>query len=317
MSRPKILVTDSTVNVDKLKEIGEVEQYNGEGQMPRQKLLEAAKDVDGLFCLLRDKIDKEFLEKCNKLKVIGTMSVGYEHLDIEECKKRLIKVGYTPGVLTEATAELGISLLLAVSRRIVEAVDSAKSGGWTTWTPYYMCGKAIANQTIGFYGLGEIGKNMAEKLEPFKPDRIIYHNRKERKDVPSYTYVDFDTLLKESDFLICTVAATAENKGIFNTEAFKKMKNDAIFINVSRGILVKMDDLNSALETGEICAAGLDVTDPEPLPLDHPLFQRKNCTILPHIGSATVATRNLMASTTVDNIYNAFSGQKMVASVVE
>ncbi|CAD5228609.1 unnamed protein product [Bursaphelenchus xylophilus] len=317
MSRPKVLVTDSTVNVDKLRKIADVDQYDAVGQMPRKELIERSRNVDGLFCLLRDKIDKEFLSNCEKLKVIGTMSVGYEHLDIEECKKRAIKVGYTPGVLTEATAELGISLLLAVSRRIVEAADSAKSGGWSTWTPYYMCGKAISGQTIGFYGLGAIGKSMAEKLEPFKPGRILYHNRKPRNDVPGYEYVDFDTLLKESDFLICTVAATAENKGIFNTEAFKKMKSDAIFVNVSRGVLVKMDDLNSALESGEIYAAGLDVTDPEPLPLDHPLFQRRNCTILPHIGSATVATRNLMASTTVDNIFNALSGEKMVASVVE
>jgi len=316
MPKLKILVTDRSVWVPKLYEIAEVYQNPEEGQMPRAELLEHIKEADALFCLLRDKIDKPLLDKAKNLRVIGTMSVGYEHIDVAECKKRGITIGYTPGVLTEATAELAMALILATSRRIPEAVHSAKSGGWTTWTPYYMCGKALKDSTVGIYGMGKIGLNIAEKLRAFKPGKIIYTNRSPSKDAPkAFTYVPFEQLLKESDFLIVCATPSAENAKIFCKKNFSQMKNDAILINVSRGVLVCLDDLYDALKTGQIGAAGLDVTDPEPLPKDHPLFNLNNCVILPHIGSATFATRNLMASTTEDNIYNFLAGKPMVSEL--
>ncbi|KAH7703425.1 D-isomer specific 2-hydroxyacid dehydrogenase, partial [Aphelenchoides avenae] len=178
MSRePKVVVTDASVKVPMLREIAHVHQWEQSGQMPREQLLNDLRDADALFCLLRDRIDKEALDAAPKLKIIGTMSVGHEHIDLEECKRRGIVVGYTPDVLTEATAELAVALTLATSRRIVEAVNSAKTGGWTTWTPFYMCGKALAGSTVGIYGMGKIGTSVAEKLSTFRAN-IVYHNRR-------------------------------------------------------------------------------------------------------------------------------------------
>lgn len=314
----KILVTDSTVWIPKLYEIANVLQNSDPGQMPREKLKEKITDVDALFCLLRDKIDKEILDAAKNLKVVATMSVGYEHIDIAECKKRGIKIGYTPEVLTESTAELGVGLLLATSRRIPEAASSAKEGGWQAWTPYYMCGKALANSTVGIYGMGKIGSSIADKLSPFKPRRIIYHNRKpiSGENATKYAYVAFDDLLKESDFLIISASSTQENRKVFDKKAFSLMKHDSILINISRGTIVNTNDLYEALKNGYIGAAGLDVVDPEPLPTDHPLFTLSNCVIVPHIGSATFSTRNQMVSLTEDNIYNFLSNKPMACELV-
>uniref|UniRef100_A0A915EDC0 D-isomer specific 2-hydroxyacid dehydrogenase catalytic domain-containing protein n=1 Tax=Ditylenchus dipsaci TaxID=166011 RepID=A0A915EDC0_9BILA len=231
MPKPKIVVTDSAVWVPKLYEIGDVYQSPNEGLMPREKLLEQIKDAEALFCLVRDKVDKELLDQAKNLKVVATMSVGYDHVDVAECKKRGIVVGNTPGVLTEATAELGMALLLATSRRIRRLQDRAESGR-------------------------ETGSIQTRK--------IIYHNRSPVKEgAEQFTYVSFKELLKESDFLIIT------------------MKNDSILVNISRGSLVNLDDLQHALQTKQIGAAGLDVTEPEPLPSNHPLFSMDKCVILP------------------------------------
>uniref|UniRef100_A0A914GWQ6 Glyoxylate reductase/hydroxypyruvate reductase n=1 Tax=Globodera rostochiensis TaxID=31243 RepID=A0A914GWQ6_GLORO len=313
-SKAKIVVTDSTVSLKKLAAVGDVFQYSGHGQMPREMLLEKVADADALFCLLRDKIDEELLERATKLKVVGTMSVGYEHIDLEACRKRGVRIGYTPDVLTDATAELGMALLLATARRIPEAVRSAQTGGWKTWSPYYMCGKTLVDAVIGVYGMGKIGTCMANKMVAFKPKRIIYNNRRPVDSSP-FEFVSFDALLAQSDFVIVCAAPSKENAQIFNRDAFAKMKKDSILINISRGILVDIEALREALRDGRIRAAGLDVTDPEPLPTDHPLFSMDNCVILPHIGSATYATRDLMASTTEQNICNFFQGIEMVAEL--
>ncbi|KAI6176355.1 Glyoxylate reductase/hydroxypyruvate reductase [Aphelenchoides bicaudatus] len=319
----KIVVTAQKVNVDKLKTIGEVVQYDGEGTMPRDLLIEHTKNADALFCLLRDKVDKELIDQCSpKLQVVGTMSVGYEHIDLDACKQRqvlyfrMIEIGYTPDVLTEATAELTVALLLSTSRRLFEANQVARNGQWKTWTPYFMCGKQLKGSVIGFYGLGKIGLSVAKKLEAFEPEAIIYNNRSKRTDV-NYSFVEFGELLEKSDFLISSASSNQSNKQIFNKNAFAKMKKEAIFVNVARGTLVNTDDLLEALKTGQIYAAGLDVADPEPLPPNHPLFELPNCTLLPHIGSATYQTRNQMISVTVDNIYNALTGQQMIASLTD
>ncbi|KAF7623479.1 hypothetical protein Mgra_00010226 [Meloidogyne graminicola] len=237
--------------------------------------------------------------------MIGTMSVGYEHINLEECKRRGIRIGYTPDVLTETVAELGMALLLTTARRLPEAINSVKNGGWRTWSPYYMCGKSIENSVVGIYGMGKIGSSIANKLLPFMPEKIIYNNRKKREDSP-HTFVSFNDLLAQSDFLIITATPSPENTRIFNKNTFKLMKKDSILINISRGILVNHNDLADALTIGLIGSAGLDVTDPEPFPLEHPLQNMDNCVILPHIGSATYCTRNLMAATTEENILNFF-----------
>lgn len=315
--RPKIYVTrkidDEALNL--LKMHCEVDCWSGSEAVPRKELLKNIENIDGLFCLLSDKIDKEILDKAKKLKVISTMSVGYDHLDIEEIKKCNIKIGYTPEVLTDATAELTISLLLATTRRLIEANNAAKTGEWSTWSPYWMCGLSLKHSVVGIVGFGRIGQEIARRLSGFKLKNILYTARTKKQTDINAEMVDFDYLLENSDIVIACCSLNDQTKEMFNKNAFKKMKNTSVFINTARGGVVNQDDLVEALKNGTIWGAGLDVTTPEPLPLDHPLFKLKNCTILPHIGSAAMDTRKEMAKITVENILAALKNQPMPAEL--
>ncbi|KAK0400354.1 hypothetical protein QR680_003461 [Steinernema hermaphroditum] len=306
--RPRILVTNNAISVARLQEIGEVIINPRDGVMDRKLLLEMSEEVDAIFCLLTDRIDEEFLNHAKRIKVVATMSVGYEHINVEACKSRHITICNTPGVLTETVAELTVALLLATSRRLPESIIEAKTGGWAEWKPYWMCGKDIRGSTIGIFGMGRIGLSVAEKLKIFNPKRIIYSNRS-KKEV-DYDYVSFQELLSVSDFLIVCASSNPDTVGLFNASNLRKMKKDAVLINTSRGNLVKMDDLAELLSQGHLFAAGLDVTDPEPLPTDHQLFKIKNCVILPHIGSASNATRDAMAAMAIDGIVAGLKGEK-------
>lgn len=274
--------------------------------MPRDVLIENVVNKNALFCLLTDKIDSEVLDKAGEnLKIIATMSVGYDHLDVKEITKRGIKIAYTPDVLTDATAELAISLLLATSRRLMEANHEARVGGWKAWSPFWMCGPGLQNSTVGIFGFGRIGQEIAKRIKPFKPRKILYFNRsgkpKEATEIGAER-VSFNELLKQSDFISVSCALTPETKEIFNEAAFQKMKSTAVFVNTSRGGVVDQNALVKALQDGIIWGAGLDVMTPEPLPLNDPLFKLKNCIILPHIGSACIETRNEMALLCAKNI---------------
>jgi len=300
----------------------ELRQWKSDDPVPREELIANLKEADGLFCLLTDKIDEELLEKANqKLGVVSTMSVGYDHIDIAACKRRNIPVGYTPGVLTEATAELTLGLLLATSRRLVEAAAEVKSGGWGTWSPLWMCGPTLLGATVGIVGLGRIGLAVARRLVPFGVSSILYHGRSEKAEAASSIGVeakfvaDFDVFLSSCDFIVVTCALSPETKNLFNARAFDKMKNNAVFVNTSRGGLVDQSDLYQALKNGKIGAAGLDVTTPEPLPLDDPLLSLPNCVILPHIGSATNATRNAMSALAARNLVNGLKGLPLIHQV--
>uniref|UniRef100_A0A7E4UN45 Glyoxylate reductase/hydroxypyruvate reductase n=1 Tax=Panagrellus redivivus TaxID=6233 RepID=A0A7E4UN45_PANRE len=307
----KVVITEKEPPYNKIKEIAEVYQNPNGGSLARDILLEQSKDADAILCLLRDKIDKELLDNAPKLKVVSTLSVGYEHIDLDECRKRGIRVGNTPDVLTATTAELGATLTLTAARRIVEAADTARNGGWNIWTPYWLCGRGINGATVGIYGLGRIGEGVAKRLKGFEPKRIIYTNRKPKEN-SEYEFVQLDELLKQSDFLIVTVNAATIEQQFFNLEKFKKMKPTAVFVNISRGCVVNQDDLYTALKEGIIGAAGLDVTVPEPLPTDNPLFSLKNCVILPHIGSATMETRDAMVNLSEDNLINGLTGKPII-----
>eukprot|EP00795_Rhopilema_esculentum_P013083 gene13083-3867_t len=283
--------------------------------IPRQTLLEKVSGIDGLLCLITDKIDSELLDAAGKqLKVVSTMSVGYDHVSVPELKKRGIILGNTPDVLTDATADLTVALLLATSRRLFEANKEARQGGWGTWSPLWMCGTGLKNSIIGICGIGRIGNSswdtlwmcgpslknsvvgivglgrighaVAQRLVPFGIKKILYTGRKEN----------------ESE--------------MFNKDAFSKMKDTAIFINTSRGGVVNQEDLIEALKSKQIKAAGLDVTTPEPLATDHELFTLENCVVLPHIGSAEVQTRVDMAVLAVKNLLAALDGKDMPAKVV-
>lgn len=268
--------------------------------------------------MLTDKIDAQVLDSAGpNLKVVATMSAGYDHLDLIELKKRHIKVGYTPDILSSATAELTVALLLATSRRLLESSEEASNGGWQAWSPFWMCGPSLENSTVGIVGLGRIGLEVGKRLQPFGVKKFMYYNRSEKPGAKaiSAVKVSFDELLRESDFVIVTCALTPETSNMFNDEAFNKMKRTAVFINSSRGGTVDQPALIRALENKTIWAAGLDVMTPEPLPLDSPLFKLKNCVILPHIGSASIDTRNQMAILTVENILKGLNGEEMPAEL--
>ncbi|GJQ80973.1 hypothetical protein Trydic_g4789 [Trypoxylus dichotomus] len=321
MSRPKVYVTRETSPeaLNLLKEHCDVTCWSEPSPVPRNELLKNVIDIDALFCLLTDKIDRELLDKAKKLKIVASMSVGIDHIAVEELKKRNIKVGYTPEILTDATAELTVALLLATSRRLLEANHEAKTGGWSAWSPFWMCGSGLNGSTVGLVGFGRIGQEVAMRLKPFKVKRIIFQNRSARdleaREIGAER-VSFDELLHQSDFIIVTVALTPQTANMFNEDAFKKMKPTAIFINTSRGGIVDQDALIKALQNNTIAAAGLDVMTPEPLPVDNPLFKFKNCVILPHIGSASLQTRKEMAMLTARNIIAGLKNEKMPAEFV-
>ncbi|XP_045500313.1 glyoxylate reductase/hydroxypyruvate reductase-like [Colias croceus] len=286
--------------------------------IPRADLLKSVSGMNAIFVSMKDRIDKDVLDAAGTdLKVIATISVGYDHIDVAECKKRGIKVGHTPGVLTDATAELTLALLLSTSRRLPEAQLAAKTGGWANWSLTWMTGPGLTGTTVGIVGFGRIGQAVAKRIKSFNTSQILYFNRSDRPEAKEIgaIKVTFDELLVKSDFVICCVSLDPSTKEMFNKCAFEKMKKTAIFINTSRGGTVDQDALIEALQNSTIRAAGLDVTTPEPLPLDNPLFKLKNCVVLPHIGSATIEATNTMAELTAKNILAALNGTEMPAEL--
>ncbi|XP_029458894.1 glyoxylate reductase/hydroxypyruvate reductase isoform X2 [Rhinatrema bivittatum] len=302
----------------------DIKQWNSDEPIPRAELLKEVTGAHGLLCLLSDKVDKEVLDAAGPdLKVISTLSVGFDHLALEDIKRRGIRVGYTPDVLTDATAELSVALLLATGRRLPEAVQEVKNGGWKTWAPEWMCGYGLSESTVGIIGLGRIGQAIGRRLKPFGVRRFLYSGRQSRPESAAELqaeYVPLDKLAEESDFVIVSCSLNPETAGICNKDFFRKMKKTSVFINTSssdfivvliRGAVVNQEDLYQALVSGQIAAAGLDVTVPEPLPVDHPLLTLKNCVILPHIGSATYATRNTMSVLAANNLLAGLRGEPM------
>jgi len=270
-------------------------------------------EVEAILCLLCDRLTGDTLRLMPTLKVIANLAAGTDNIDLEYCRNHNVKVGKTPGVLTNATADLTMSLMLSVVRNLPEAAMAARIGEWKMWHPARWLGKDLAGATLGIYGMGEIGKAVAKRALGFEM-KIIYHNRNEYAagdlDFPA-AYVSFDELLTESDILSIHAPLNEDSRYKFDITVLRQMKNDAIIINMGRGSIIRMDDLFTALQEGWIRAAGLDVTDPEPLPTTHPLFQLANCLILPHIGSATEETRARMAEMSMENILAGLAGKAL------
>ena len=275
-------------------------------------------DVDGIFCLLTDTIDENIINKSgDNLKVISTLSVGFDHLDIATCTKKNIRVGNTPRVLDVATAEIAFSLMFNVKRKIVEAKKQVHNGGWGTWSPFEYCGSEISNSVVGIVGLGNIGLTFGKMLSGFNCE-IVYTGPREKKDIGDQInakYVSFEELCKTSDIISVHCPLTEETKNLFNKDAFDLMKESAVLINTSRGPVVNQEDLYEALSKNKFFGAGLDVTTPEPIPTDHPLLTLDNCIILPHIGSATWKTRHKMVDMTVENILLGVANETLAYSV--
>eukprot|EP01121_Diplochlamys_sp_Union-15-3_P016428 TRINITY_DN5577_c0_g1_i2.p1 TRINITY_DN5577_c0_g1~~TRINITY_DN5577_c0_g1_i2.p1 ORF type:complete len:253 (+),score=30.39 TRINITY_DN5577_c0_g1_i2:413-1171(+) len=249
------------------------------------------------------------------------MSVGYDHIDVPECTKRGVRIGYTPGVLSETTADLVITLLLATARRIPESLQAVRSGSWPrTFVTEWMLGTDLHSSTVGIIGLGGIGAAVARRLKGFNC-KILYSNPREKRDIAEplgAEYVSFTRLLKESDFVIPLCPLNQDTKGLFNRETFKMMKSSSILVNCSRGPVVDQDALLWAVKNNVILGAGLDVTSPEPLPTDDPLLSEDvfgRIVVFPHIGSASINTRNRMSLLAAENLVAGLFGKEMPAEL--
>lgn len=294
--------------------------WDSDDVMPRDKILAALTSdggADALYCMLTDTIDAELIAAAGpRLKCISTMSVGYNHVDVAAAHAAGIKVGFTPEVLTDTVADLAIGVTLAACRRFKEANAAVTNGEWGTWKPLWMCGRDLYGSTVGIVGFGRIGFAVATRLTGFGC-KVLYYDKYENSKAAEVnaTSVSMDELLKDSDFVIPFCASTPETHRMFNRDLFGKMKKTAVFVNVARGEIVNQEDLVAALKEGDIFGAGLDVTDPEPLPLDNELGKLPNCFITPHVASATADTRGAMASLAARNLIAAFEGKPMPKEV--
>lgn len=314
----RILVTRKLAQnvVEKLKAQYEwdLDIWDFDEPIPRDELLQRVRGVNGILCLLTDKIDAEVLDAAgDSLRIISTMSVGYDHIDIEECKKRSIRVGFTPDVLTDSVADLAMALMLNAGRRIKEASEAAKNGQWTYWRPYWMTGYDLTGSTVGIVGFGRIGKAIAKRLAGFNCKIKYYDVRRDEQAEHELgvEYAELEEVLLTSDFVTLHVAPTKETTNMINKDTLSKMKNTAVLINTSRGSLVNTEDLADALSQKQIFAAALDTVNPEPLPSEHRLYSMSNCLIVPHIASATTETRNKMGLLAADNLVTGLNNQPM------
>ena len=285
------------------------------GRIPPEQLAQMLSKADALYSTGNIRIDKSLLAQAPNLKVIAQASVGYDNIDLEACSDAGVLVGNTPGVLVEAVADLAYGLLLDTARGFVKADAHVKNGLWGQRKPFSM-GVDLAGKTLGIVGLGDIGSAIARRAQA-SCMKVIYHNRHQRSDDAELgvTYAGFDELLEQADFIVIAVTLNQSTKGLFNREAFAKMKKGVGLVNISRGAVVDTDALYEALKSGIVAHAGLDVTEPEPLAGDHKLLTLPNITVTPHIASATVETRDAMDMLTVENILSALEGKKMPAQV--
>ncbi|MEP6684362.1 MAG: D-glycerate dehydrogenase [Parafilimonas sp.] len=295
-----------SIGIDMLrKEDFNVITWNNDTPIPQKTLIANAKQCNALLCALTAKIDAAFLNECSHLEIISQFGVGYDNINIAEATKLGIPVGNTPGVLTDATADIAFGLMIAASRKMFFMHKKIEKGEWKNFTPTSNLGIELKNKTLGIFGLGRIGIEMAKRCKGAYDMNIIYHNRKqtpEAEKLLNAKFVSFNDLLSQSDILSVHSVLSAETKGIFNKNAFDKMKPTSIFINTSRGAVHNEEDLIQALKDGNIWGAGLDVTNPEPMDKNNPLLNMANVAVLPHIGSATVEARNGMSRLAAENI---------------
>jgi glyoxylate reductase len=275
-------------------------------QMPpgRAELLSRAPALEGLLSLLTDRIDAELVGAAPRLRAISNYAVGVDNVDLNAAAARGIQVGNTPGVLTDTTADLAVALMLGISRHLVDGDAYVRRGEWRTWEPGLLLGHDLHGATVGIVGFGRIGQAVGRRLEGFGCE-ILHTGR----DMP------LGELLEGSDFVTLHVPLTPETRGLIGAKALARMKPTAYLINTARGPIVDSEALTHALRAGEIAGAALDVTDPEPLPAGHPLLDAPNLLVLPHLGSATYATRERMADMAVDNLLAGLAGERMPHSV--
>ncbi|MGK6353210.1 2-hydroxyacid dehydrogenase [Parapedobacter sp. DT-150] len=289
-------------------------EWTAKRDLSPDELIQHTLDSDALFSVGGNRIDKHFLKACSHLRVIAVCSVGYDHVDVAEATMLGIPIGNTPGVLSKATADTAFLLMQNVARKAIHKHKEILRGHWGFFDPMADLGVDLQGKTLGIYGLGRIGYEMAKSCHYAFDMPVIYHNRGHNElaeKALGARRVSFDELLQHSDVLSVHANLSSETKGIFNRDVFSNMKRSAIFINTARGALHQEQDLLEALEQGMIWGAGLDVTDPEPMAPDHPLLELPNVAILPHIGSATLETRMKMMQLTVENLLAGLQGNPL------
>ena len=314
MERPKIFVTRRIpeIGLEKLRPVCQVEVWQGDLPPERDVLIEKVRGVDGILCLLSDRVDREIMDAAGgQLRSISTYAVGTDNIDLDEATRRGIPVGHTPGVLTEACADLAFALLMAAARKVVLGDRQVREGLWRTWEPQGWLGADVHRATLGLVGFGRIGQAVARRAAGFDM-RVLYYDPAVPEPADGMGHaVELDELLRESDFVSLHSPLTPETRHLINRESIKKMKAGAILVNTARGGLVDQDALVEGLSSGHLAGAALDVTDPEPLPAGHALLGMENVIITPHIASASRATREEMALIASDNLLAGLRGKRL------
>jgi len=311
--KPRVYVTRLLPQeaMDRVNSFCDAKTWDGPLPPPRDVLIENVANIEGLLSLLTDKIDAELMDKAPKLKVISNYAVGFDNIDIPAATKRGIIVGNTPGVLTETTADLAFTLIMAAARRIVEGDKEVRAGKWKTWGPMILLGQDVHGATLGIVGLGRIGAAVARRAKGFGM-KIMYYDviRQEKAEKElGIQYTDLNKLLSQSDFITIHTNLTKETHHLIGAKQFEIMKRTGILVNTSRGPIVDNMALYEALRDKKIAYAALDVTEPEPLPANHPLLTLDNVIVVPHIASASVASRTKMGLMAADNLIAGLKGE--------
>jgi glyoxylate reductase len=319
MNRPTVYIT-SPLPEAAMRIIAtacEYRQWTEDRPVPREVLLREAAGVDGILARLTDRIDGELLDAAPRCKVVSNCAVGYDNIHVPALTERGVLACNTPGVLTETTADLAWALVMAAGRRIVEGQDTIRQGRWNSSNLMFMTGQDIYGATLGLVGPGRIGSAVVRRAKGFDM-KVLYHSRNRHPQLEAESGAEYralDDLLRESDFVVVLVPLSDATRGMFGAREFGLMKDSAVFVNVSRGAVVKEMELFDALKQGRPWAAGLDVFEKEPIGQDHPLLTLPNVVAVPHIGSASVATRTRMATLAATNLVAALTGQKVPAPI--
>jgi glyoxylate reductase len=311
MLKPKVFVTRviPQSGLELIQKNCDAIVWPGELPPTHTELMKNVLGVQGLLCLLTDKVDNEIIEAEPKLRTISNMAVGVDNIDTTTATRLGIPVGNTPGVLTDATADFTITLMMATGRRVVEATQFVRQGHWRTWGPQLLLGADFSGATLGIIGFGRIGQAVAKRAQGFGMS-VIYHDPSV-KPVYDAIQVKLEEIFQKADFISLHVPLTDTTRQLINARTLEMCKSNAILINTSRGGVVDHAALASALESKQIFAAALDVTDPEPLPLDHPLMKLDNCIVTPHIASASRNTRGKMAEMAAENLLAGLAGERI------
>jgi glyoxylate reductase len=317
MARPKVFVSRKIFPeaLDRIGQAADMEVWEDDFPPSYDVLLQKARDADGLLTMLTEKIDANLMEKSPRLKIVSNMAVGHDNIDVPAATRHNIRIGYTPGVLTETTADLIFALILAAARRIAEGDKYIRDGQWKTWGPMFLLGQDVHHATLGIIGLGRIGMEVAKRARGFDM-KILYYSRtrktKREEKILGLEYVDqMPELLSRSDFVSVHVPLNQETRHLIGAKEFAAMKPTAIYINASRGPVTDQRALYEALKNGKIAYAGIDVTETEPIPMNDPLLTLNNIVITPHIGSASVLTRKKMALMATDNLLAGLRGEPL------